>query len=67
MKDSFKGINDSYVPTKKEIQSYRNTHDTNEDGILTLEDMENTVTRCFAGEDALGGRVLESVFEESQS
>lgn len=67
IRDSFRGINDSYNPTKKEILAYRGTHDLNGDGILTLEDMENSVIRCFPNKDSLGGRVLESVFEESES
>ena len=51
LKDAYKGIRSNYIPTQKDIDSYRKVLDRNGDGDVTHEDLDVSVQRYFCTED----------------
>ena len=53
--DAYKGINNNFTPNSNQIDSYMKVVDRNSDGIVTIEDIERTVTKYLCSlEDDFG-------------
>ena len=51
MRDAYKMINKKFEPSKADIDSYKNVLDKNEDGKVTVEDIEQLVDRYLVGDN----------------
>ena len=51
MRDAYKTINKSFEPSKADIDSYIDVLDRDNDGLVTLSDIEQLVIRFLVGED----------------
>lgn len=51
MRDAYKTINKSFEPSKADVDSYIDVLDRDNDGRVTLSDIEQLVIRFLVGED----------------
>ena len=66
MRDAYKTINKSFEPSKADIDSYIDVLDRDNDGKVTLSDIEQLVIRFLVGED-YGKYMIKNVLHNSKA